>query len=1057
MKQKLLFFFVMATLSYCSAVFAQNRTISGKVTGADDGLPIPGASVKVKGTNLITQTKKEGDFSILVPQNATSLIISYLGYAEQEVRITNSNNLTIKLISSSKELSEVVVIAYGAAKKEAITGSVATLGRKELDNRVITNITNVLAGMAPGVVTNAGNGQPGTSSSIRVRGFGSISASNDPLIVLDGSVYDGAIGDINANDIESVSLLKDATSSALYGARAANGVLIITTKKGKGGISSLNANFTQGFSERGIPEYNRIGTMDYYPLMWQALRNSLVYPTSGTALTPAAAATQASNTIQTQLIYNPFGVPNNQIVGTDGKLNPAAKLVYDEFDWYAPATRTGKRTELNLNASGNTEKSDYYVSTAFLKDNGYLLKTDFQRFNARVNANTQVKPWIKTGVNLSGNLSNGNLASDASTGSSSSFINIFNFARFMGPIYPVHAYDATGKPILNANGEQVYDYGQFSGALNRPLGANPGRHVVYETILNDNLNRRMAANARTYVEVKFLNGFTFKPTFSVDFVNSYTNRYRNPTVGDGASIAGSSFRRSNTTQSYTFNQLLTYNKSLGSHTFSALAGHENYDYDFRTVNATKQGQILEGNTEFDNFVTPSDAAGYKDIYHIESYFGKIGYSYADKYYIDASVRQDGTSRFAPESRWGTFFSVGGSWSVNKENFMKSIDWVSDLRLKASYGEVGNDNLIDANDNSLYYNYQSFYDLGWNNGSAPGLLLSTVGNRLLKWESVNTFSTGVAFGLFKNRLKGELEYYKRGSSNLLFAVPRPLSNPVTSIRQNIGSMYNTGIDLQIGGDILKAKDFNWNLVTNWSWLKNKITKMPVETPVVTSGTKRLEVGRDIYAFYLRQWAGVDPADGAALYVPDEGVTTNLRTVNGTVYTTNFTNARSAYSGTAIPDLYGSFTNTFSYKDLSLSFLVTYQIGGKFFDNNYQDLMSVVYGSALHKDVLKSWTTPGQVTDIPRLDIASSSNFNNSSSRWLIDASYISFRNVNLSYRLPQKWVKGADLSNVRLFVVGENLGLISRRKGMNPTEAFNGLNDTNYLPSRNISFGINVAL
>ncbi|QIL39512.1 SusC/RagA family TonB-linked outer membrane protein [Pedobacter sp. HDW13] len=1058
MKQKLLLILMVTVLSYFNAL-AQNKTITGKVVDADDGLPLPGVSIKIKGTTQVTQTTGQGTFSMSAPQNAQALILSYVGYTEQEVKITGET-LTIRLASSSKNLQDVIVVAYGTSKKEAITGSVATMSAKQLDNRIITNVTNVLAGVAPGVVTTSGNGQPGSSSAIRIRGFGSISASNSPLFVLDGSVYDGELGDINANDIESISLLKDASSSALYGSRAANGVVIITTKKGKSTTPTLNATYSQGFSKRGIPEYDRIGALDYYPLMWQALKNSLVYPSSGTGISESAAATQATNTIQGQLVYNPFNVPNNQIVGVDGKLNPNAQLLYSDFDWYKQASRVGKRTEFNVNSSAKGEKTDYYFSMNYLKDNGYLIKTDFERFNARINANTQLRPWLKTGINLAGSLSNGNLAQDASTGSATAFVNVFNFARGIGPIYPVHAYDASGNPILTTTGEQWYDYGGHPGAVNRPQGASAGRNVIYETMLNDVLSRRLALNGRAYAEIKFLKDFTFKPTISIDFINAYSTEYRNSIVGDGSTVGGSSTKRSTPTQSYTFNQVLSYSKTFGKHSVNALVGHENYDYDWRRLSATKQSQILDGNTEFPNFVTPSDAGGYKDTYRVESYFGKAGYSYMDKYFVDASIRRDGTSRLSKQSRWGTFFSAGASWAINKEDFMNEVKWINDLRLKASYGEVGNDNLIDATlveHNSLYYNYQAFYELGWNNGSEPGLLLATAATPDLKWESVNTFNTGIAFSLFNNRLKGEIEYFKRGSSNLLFAVPQPLSDPITSIRRNIGSMYNTGIDLQLSGDILRSENFNWNLLSNWSWLKNKITKMPAETPTVTSGTKRLEVGRDIYAYYLRQWAGVDPTDGSALFEPNAGVTTDLRTVNGRVLTTNINNARSDYSGSAIPDLYGSVTNTFNYKNFGLSFLISYQIGGKFYDSNYQSLMSTTYGSALHTDVLNSWMTPGQVTDIPRLDIGRSTQFNGTSSRWLIDASYIAFRNVNLSYTLPQRWIKGATLSSVRVFAAGENLGLISKRKGMDPTESFTGVNTTNYVPSRMISFGINVSL
>lgn len=1048
MKQKLLSIFFVC-IFVAGAAVAQDKKITGKVTVKEDGTSLPGVSIKVTGSQLGTQTDGNGNYSIDVPTTAKSLDFSFIGFQSQTVVIGTKSVINIALDTDSKALSEVVIVAYGTAKKEAITGSVATLSAASIENRVVTNISNVLAGVAPGIQVGAGNGQPGTGSSVRIRGFGSISASNSPLYVLDGAVYDGNLSDINSNDIESVSLLKDASSSALYGARGANGVIIITTKRGKLGEPQLSVNFNQGLSERGVPEYDRVNAQEYYPLMWQALRNSLVYPRTGTALSPAAAATQASNTIQTQLVYNPFNVANNQIVGTNGLLNPSASLLYNDFDWYKPIQRTGIRNNMDVSIGGNTGKSDYYISLGYLDDKGYILKSDFNRFNGRINVNTKVKEWIKLGLNIAGTFSRSNLASDASTGSASSFINIFQSARNMGPIYPVRAYDATGNPIYTPTGEQYYDYGQHPGAVNRPTSASAGRHVIYETLLNDVLNRRVTLNGRTYAEIKFLKDFTFKPSINVDFRNSYNNSFRNAIVGDGAGLGGSATQGSNLTKTYTFNQMLTYDKSIGNHNFNLLAAHENYDLDYRTSSATKIGQILAGNTEFSNFVTPQDASGSRDTYRIESYLSKMSYNFNEKYFFEASLRRDGSSRFATDSRYGTFYSLGGSWSLSKEKFLEKYTWIDDLRLKASYGEVGND-VLDS-----YYNYQAFYNLGYNNGSEPGILLSTAATPTLRWETLNTLNAGVAFSLFKNRLNGEVEWFNRGSSDLLFSVPQPLSNPVTSIRRNIGSMFNKGFEVQLGGDILRMKNFSWNMTTNWSVVKNEITKMPVETPTITTGTKRYEVGRDIYAFYLRQYVGVDPQDGSALFIPNTGVTTELRTVNGQTYTTNFNNALFDYSGTSIPDFFGSVSNTINYKRFSFGFLINYQVGGKFYDGNYAGLMSLAYGRSLHKDALNSWTETNTTSNIPRLDIASTTFLNAQSTRWLVDASYISFTNASLSYKLPNNLIKRLDLRNVKVFAAGENLGIISKRKGLNPMEAFNGTNSTTYLPSRTVTFGLGV--
>ena len=1056
MKKNLLTLLLLSLLALSSAL-AQSRKITGKVTSSDDGQPLPGVSVQIQGLRTGTQTNANGDYSIDAASNQ-SLVFTYIGSVTQVVKVNGQSVINVKLASDAKLLTEVVVVPYGAAKKEAITGSVAVLGAKDIEKRTVTNITSALQGLAPGLSVGASNGQPGNSAAIRIRGFGSISASSSPLFVLDGSPFDGNIGDINPNDIESVTILKDASSSALYGSRASNGVIMLTTKRGKGAQPNISATFSQGYSTRGIPEYDRLDAYQYYPAVWQAIKNNLMYSATPTQ-SEATASTNASATVATNLVYDPFNVPGNQLVGTDGKLNPNAKLLYNDFDWYAPLKRSGSRTDAVFSTSAKTEKSDYYVSLGYLNDQGYLLKTDFRRFNGRVNVNTKLNKWLKTGLNLSGSTSDANIASDNATGSGSSFINVFNFARYIGPIYPVHAFDASGNPIMNTvTGEQWYDYGAHPGAVARPSGASAGRNVVDETILNENLYRRNLISARSYVEVKFLKDFTFTPTFSIDMRNNNSSSFWNPLVGDGASTNGSATFTNSTIRSYTFNQILSYNKTVKQHSFSALVGHENYDYTFRTFNANRTNQLLSGNTELANFVTAVSSGGNSDQDKIESYFSKFGYNYAEKYYLDASIRRDGSSRFSPQSRWGTFYSLGGSWAINKETFMDKATWVDDLRLKVSYGAVGNNALLKSG-NANYYGYQAFYDLGWNNNSEGGALLSSTAAPDLKWETQNTFNTGISFSFFKRRVYGELEYYKKTVDNLLFAVPQPLSNPVTTTNQNIGSMYNQGVELQLGADLVRSKGFTWNLLTNWTVFKNRITKLPAETPTIVSGTKRLEAGHDIYAYWLRQYAGVDPSDGSALYIPADGTAaSNIRTVNGVQYVTNQSFAKFDYSGSAIPDLIGSFTNTFSYKGLSLSVLVNYQLGGKFYDSVYQGLMSTTsYGSALSTDILNSWTQTNTTSSIPRADFGASSNTNATSNRWLISASYLSLRNINLSYTLPRSITNKINVSSARLFVTGENLAMFSKRKGLDPTESFDGLNANTYSQNRVISFGVNFSL
>ena len=1036
-------------LMYSICIMAQEKTVTGKVTDEKDNTPLSGVSVSVKGTTIGTTTGTDGTFSLTVPETAKALHFTLVDYTEVEVLLAGKTNFTLTMASASKALSEVVVVAYGNQKKESITGSVAVIGSEQLQTRLATNISQALAGAAPGISATSGNGQPGSSAAIRIRGFGSVNASNSPLYVVDGFPYEGFIGDLNTNDIESITLLKDASSTALYGARAANGVVMITTKKGKKGAPKINITASTGISQRGIAEYDRVGTMDYYPVMWQALKNSLMYPASGTGQTEAAASLQASNTIASQLIYNPFNVTNTTIVGTDGKLNPNASLLYNDFDWFSPISKNGKRNEVAFNTSAKMDKTDYFVSFNYLKDEGFVMKSDYERISARINLNTQLKDWLRSGLNLSGVFVTSNQAS-AGDDNTSSIINPFVFARGIGPIYPVHAFTATGTPVLDANGVQVYDYGIHAGAINRPQGAFPGRHVIYETELNKNVSTRNSLIGRTFLEGTFAKYFTATVNLGVDMNNVRSLSFQNKIVGDGVTAGGTSSRSSNEFRTVSMNQLINYKrKYAGVHEVGLLLGHENQWVDETYFSGNRRGMNLDGNFELVNFVTLNGVTGNIDRLRRDAYFSRLNYAYSNKYFLDVSYRRDASSRFAPQSRWGNFYSVGASWYIIRESFMKDVEWLSDLKIRAAYGTVGNDAL------GSYYAYQALYGLGWNNAAEPGALASSLVNEDLTWEVNKTTSLGIDFGFLKNRITGTLELFDRGSSELLFDVPQGLSSVVTTRTENIGSMSNKGIELQLNADVIKTKNFRWELQVNATSLKNKIKKLPNGQPI-TSGTKRLEEGRDIYAFYLRQFYGVDPNDGASLYAALPGITTGYRiSAKGDTVVTNPTNARFGYSGSAIPKYFGSVSTTLNYKGFSVSGLFNYQIGGKFYDGNYAGLMSPGYGRSLHADALNSWKTPGDLSGIPRVDIASTGNINAQSSRFLIDASYISLRNMTVAYAFGKTLLSKIKCDQIKVYLSGENIFVASKRKGLNPAESFNGTNSNIYVPNRIISAGINL--
>ena len=562
-------------LLLCSLeLLAQNRTITGKVK-TDDGTPIANASVKDKGSNITTLTKVDGSFTIAVPLNAGPLVISSAGRITQELPITvNTATVEIKLDRATEielgaptirvvnkgeielESAEIVVedfviIPYGTLRRPALTGSLAQTKHRQFSNRPLTNITTAIEGLAPGVITTSQNGQPGSGPDIRVRGFGTFNASPHPLLVVDGVPYVGDVSNINPADVENMTVLKDPSTTALYGSRAGNGVLMITTKKGRQGNNGISVRVSQGFTSRGLPEYDRLDAGQYYPIMWEAYRNSLVYPIAGTGISLDSAARVASGLtarpgIQNLLLYNPFNVPGNSVVGIDGQLNPSAQLLYgDDLDWTKELLHNGARSDYSINFNGGGEKSDYLLSMGYVNEKGYLLNSDFKRYNARLNVNVQPISWLKTGLNLSANYTESNITLD--TGNTS-LDNPFYFIRNIGPIYPVYAHDMTTGAYLidSTTGQRFWDLGNSGGALgvpNRTSGGLAGRHPLAEARLDQELIQRTSVSARSYQEISFNENFKFTNNLSIDYQGQTNNSFNNPLVGEGAPIGRSQKRK----------------------------------------------------------------------------------------------------------------------------------------------------------------------------------------------------------------------------------------------------------------------------------------------------------------------------------------------------------------------------------------------------------------------------------------------------------------------------------------------------------------------------------
>lgn len=1038
MKQKLLSILLLCTLLVGTA-YAQSRTISGTVTSAEDGSTLPGVSVTVQGSSVGTQTNANGSYSLSVPSDARALVFSFLGFATQSVNIGNSLTINVSLVNDAQTLEDVVVqIPYGSVRKTAFTGSESTIGSKTFEQQRVTSFTKALEGLVPGLVATNGGGQPGTNASVQIRGIGSVNASSSPLYVLDGVPYSGSNVSLSTDDIESVTVLKDASATALYGSRAANGVIMIQTKKGRSQKTKITANIRSGFQNRFLPEYDRVNSQQYYELMWEATRNRLA------AAKHATPNETASTQLIPGLIYNTTNVANDQVVLPNGQFNPAASILYED-DWQAALFQTKLRQDYNVNAVGGSDAGNYYVSLGYINEPGLVKFSEYERFTGRVNADANVSTWLKTGLSMDGAL--GQTSQFLSEGTYTT--NPWYYTRMMGPIYPVWQRNASGDFITDpVTGKNALDWGIPSQMGTRPYAGNS--NLLGSLALDDRSSMVGNVNANTYMEAKFLKDFTFRTVLGGTYYNSYATTFQNPQFGDAANVKGRSTKANTRQLSFTFNQTLSYDKTINDdHHFNVLLGHENYRYQSDYLSATRTGFPFPGTSELAPAATAEGSTSYQHNHRIEGYFSRLMYDYQEKYLLSASYRRDGTSRFHKEARWGNFYSVGLGWRISQEDFLSNVEWINELKLKGSYGETGNESI------SSYYGWQSLYGLGWNNVNFPGAIISSLENEELAWEKNGSLNIGADFALFNNRLQGTIEWYKKESSNLLFNVPLPLSTGVPSITRNTGTMYNKGIDLQLGYHAVRTTDVDWRIDLNITQFNNKITKLPEENREngIVSGSKKRVEGKGIYEFWLREYAGVDPQTGDALYYkggnPDgSGDRTTVNNINqGDYY----------FQGTAIPDFRGGLQSSVRYKNLDLSVLFTFQNGGKFYDSNYLSLMHPgAYGSHWSADILNRWQKPGDITDVPRLQNGLSTQ-NGASTRYLFDASYINFKNVSLGYNIPKTVLSEIGVTNARIFSSVDNIHLFNSRKGMDPQQSFTGTSDFTYTPVRTFTFGLTIGL
>lgn len=1055
---------LIAVFVFLAYATAQNRQISGTVSDAN-GHPVAGATVIVDGTSLGTTTNTAGEYTLSAPVNGT-LVVTFVGFEPQQLPIAGKTRINVTMKEDAQAIDDVIVVAFGTAKKEAFTGSAAVIKSDEIAKVQTSNVATALVGRVAGVQTSSTSGDLGKTPSIRVRGFGSINAGKEPLWIVDGMPYEGDLNNLNTNDIESMTVLKDAASNALYGARGANGVIMVTTKKAKSGDAVVTIDAKWGVNSKALEEYDVITSpAQYYETHFKALYGYYAQ-TNPAAKAYALASSGLTSNGTGGLGYNVYTVPEGQaLIGTNGKLNPNAtlgrKIIYNgqEYwltpdDWIDEAYQSAFRQEYNVNISGATERSSFYASLGYLDNTGIIKSSALERYTARLKADYQAKKWLKVGGNMSyAHFSNSN--GNSNEGSASSTANIFAFSAQMPPIYPVYIRDGSGRIMVDDNGYQMYDYGDKGNAgLTRPL--LPGANGLQTSWLNKKKAEGNAFSGSGFVDISLYKGLKLTVNGSTNIDETRTTYLNNQYYGQFAEAGGTISKYHTRDIAYNLQQILNYNETFGKHNVGLMVGHEYYQKKYYYLSGTKSKLFSYDNEELGGAVV--DGAGahsYIDDYNSEGYFMRAQYDYAGRYFVSGSYRRDASSCFHPDHRWGNFWSVGAAWLLNQENWFDA-PWVNMLKLKASYGSQGNDNIG-------YYLYTDTYSIENNNGEIA-VLFGQKGNPNITWETNTNLNIGTEFGFWNNRLSGSVDFFNRKTSDMLFAFSVPSSLGYSSYYANVGDMVNRGVEVELNADLIRTKNVLWSFNLNLTHVKNEVTYLAPEHKSTTvegykgyiDGSYFVGEGLPLYTYYLRSYAGVDPETGASLWYKDvkgdDGKITRTKT-------SDYTSATRYLHDSAIPSVYGGFSTSVSAYGVDFSISFNYQIGGKVYDSGYASFMSSPYGTTVgtnyHKDILKAWTPENKGSDIPRLQYGDQYT-TSVSDRFLTDASYLNISNINVGYTLPSKITQKFGVQKLRVYLACDNVVYWSKRQGLDPRYSFTGAtNFSNYSPIRTISGGVTV--
>lgn len=1004
--------FVGGAILSCGVAFAQT-SVTGKVVASEDGEPVIGASIKVAGTNTGTVTDVDGNFSLNVPAGS-KLEITYIGMNPQTVKA--SSNMKIALTSDNKTLDEVVVTGYGNFKKSSFTGSASTLNTKGLEDVPVVSLTDKLAGGVPGVSVTSTSSAPGAVGSIRVRGMGSINAGNDPLYVIDGTPmltgntssfndpvtggYNDAgtslLATLNSNDIESITVIKDAAAASLYGSRAANGVIVITTKSGKAGRTNVDFRSDWGFSNMAIDYRPQLSGADRRELLALGLKNY--------AINQEGMSAEDAQGFANENIDAFAAVPENGYT-----------------DWKDLLFRTGSHSNYQVSVSGGSEKTKFYTSMSYMKQEGILYNQGLERFTGNASVD---HTFGKFNLRVNSQFSKMN-QSTANEGTSYDGA-IANYAFFQSPSST--PYDTDGNLV---------SCGLF--------GVNPlfeKDHSSDKNVINRTLNS-------VQLSYNIWDNLKLSEKISYDFVSSTEEVLWDKYSQNGApgAVAQRIINEFNTLNTQT---QATYGKSFGDHNFDALLGFETEDYHYSQAymsgsNYTGEKYELENASE-------TSAQTDKQGYRLTSFLGRINYNYANKYYVGASFRTDGSSRLARENRWGNFWSASASWRFTSEKFMESVkDVLSDGKIRISYG-------VNGTQPSNYYGYKSYYKFGYYYDGTNGMAIGGIANHNLKWEKNKALNLGLDLS-FWNRLSLSFDYYTRTTSDLIFdlpisAVPGYYDGSSFSLTapQNVGELKNSGFELTITSNNFNTKDFSWTTTLNLAHNKNKVSELYGTQEQIIDGVLIHKVGEPYYSYYTYEYAGVDPETGKELYYLNDG------TENARQTTTDYSKAQKTIVGNHEPDIEGGLTNTIRYKFIDFGMTLTFSLGGKAMDyatwqhSNGGDYL--YYGAVpSYYKIEDTWQQPGDHAKLPKFEYGSTSTM---SSRWMQSTDYLRVKSLSIGFSAPKNFLSQFGINKARAYFAASNLlTWKSKDLAVDPETPVNGLCTFETPALRTFTFGVEI--